>query len=201
MKKLLFIAAFGISAVAVKAQDGGRSISFGIKAGANFSNLKFKSEGEDDEMERKTGIHAGAFVNIPVGLMFSVNPELVYSQEGAKDEDEGFEVKINLDYINLPVLLQYNNESGFFAETGPQIGFLMSAKTKIEFEGDEEEEDVKEEFEKTNLSWAIGAGYRHASGIGFNTRYNLGLSNIAKNGDEGETLKTNTIQVTISKTF
>jgi len=132
--------------------------------------------------------------------MFSVQPELVYSMEGAKEEEDDVEIKINLNYINVPVLLQYNS-SGFFAETGPQIGFLTGAKTKVEFDDEEEEEDIKDELEGINLSWAIGLGYKLPSGFGFNARYNLGLSNIAKDGTDDDKLKVNTIQIGIFYTL
>jgi hypothetical protein len=80
--------------------------------------------------------------------------------EGAKEEEDDVKLKLNLNYINVPVLLQFNS-SGFIAETGPQLGFLIGAKSKVEFDDEEEEEDIKDEFETINLSWAIGLGYKN----------------------------------------
>jgi len=60
-----------------------------------------------------------------------------------------------MDYVNIPVLFKYNNPGGFFAETGPQLGFLISAKAKsgsVSF-------DAKSNYKSTDFSWAIGAGY------------------------------------------
>jgi hypothetical protein len=98
--------------------------------------------------------------------------------------------------LNIPLLLQYN-ASGFIAETGPQIGFLMSAKAKA----DDDDVDVKDFFESTNLSWAVGLGYQLPGGIGINARYNLGLSNIAKTEDDDFKYKANTIQIGLSYSF
>lgn len=196
MRKVIL--AFSIAAISLgsaNAQDAG-SIKFGIKAGANFSNLKYKSGGNSESGDMKVGFHAGAFVNIPAGTMFSINPELVYSVEGAKEKDQS-DFKENLSYINVPVLVQYNNPSGFLLETGPQIGFLMSAKAK----GGGASVDIKDQFKSTNFSWALGAGYKTASGVGFNARYNLGLSNIAKDAGSDESLKASTIQVSLFKSF
>jgi hypothetical protein len=166
MKKVLFVVAILVASVAVQAQ-----VKFGVKAGGNLSMW-----GGDDAEDSKSkfGFHVGALANIPVSSMFSVQPEVLFSAEGAKFESGGDDINYNLNYINIPVLLQYNNPSGFYAETGPQIGLLMSAKAKA---GDESE-DIKDFFKGSNFSWAIGAGYKMASGFGFGVRYNLGLGSI-----------------------
>jgi hypothetical protein len=193
MKKLLFITVFAVTATAVNAQ------SFGIKAGANFSNATAKSEGESESGDMKIGFHVGASVDVPISGSLYLHPELQYSAEGwkEKDEDFDFEAKFNLTYINIPILLRYQTEGGFYGELGPQIGILAGAKVKVE----DEDEDIKEFFNSTNLSLGIGAGYKLPMGIGFGARYNLGLSNIAKDGDSDNSVKTSTIQLSIFKTF
>ncbi len=196
MRKILLVAALAISAVAANAQA-----TFGVKAGANFSSIKASGEGEDDNSDMKVGLNIGALANVPISEMFSFQPEVVFSMEGGKEEEDDIKVTLKLNYINVPLLLQYN-ASGFIAETGPQIGFLMSAKGKVEGLGEEVEEDIKEEYEGINLSWAIGLGYKMPSGFGVNARYNLGLSNIDKDDSEGDfKTKTNTIQVGVFYTF
>jgi hypothetical protein len=77
-------------------------------------------------------------------------------------------------------------EGGFFLQTGPQYGFLMSAKAK-----DGGTTDVKDQFKTGNFSWAFAAGYDTKGGLGFYARYNLGLSKIA---DDGSDVKTGTFQ-------
>jgi hypothetical protein len=72
------------------------------------------------------------------------------------------------------VLAQYMFDNGFRIEAGPQIGFLMSAKNKA---GDITE-NVKDNLKSTNFSIPVGVGYLTSSGLGFDARYNFGLSNI-----------------------
>jgi opacity protein-like surface antigen len=204
MKKLLLAAALAVSVSVVTAQSG--TPTFGLKAGINLSDVKVDTDDEDEASERRFAYHFGGFVNLPISSMFSVNPELLFSAEGGKEEEKigGDEYKsvIKLNYLNIPVMLQYNNPSGFFAETGPQIGFLMSAKAKEEVNGDnEDEEDIKDDLSGTNISWGIGLGYKLASGIGFGARYNYGLSNIAKEDTDDAKLKTSTIQISLIYSF
>jgi hypothetical protein len=197
MKKIILGFAFIASVVAVKAQDAAGA-AFGIKAGANFANIKYTVDGDSESGDMKIGFHVGGFANIPLGETFAFQPELVFSQEGAKQEIQGIDedAKVNLSYLNVPLLLQYN-ASGFFAETGPQVGFLIGAKAKF----DDEDTDVKDDFETINLSWAVGLGFKSASGLGFGARYNLGLSNLAKDGDDDNKAKGNVIQVSVFKTL
>ena len=173
MKKILFLSVFTAAAFIGQAQ-----IKFGIKAGANFS----KFSGDDAKYggaspKFRTGFAGGGLVNIGLNEMFSVQPEVLYSMEGTMYKESGAKLIFKNDYINVPVLLQYNNPSGVYAETGPQIGFLMSAKMS---DGDNSV-DAKDGFKKINFSWGLGAGYKLSNGLGIGARYNLGLANIIDN--------------------
>jgi|SRR5687768_2546795 len=184
MKKglLLFVCAIALASM-TQAQ-----VRFGLKAGVNLASLS----GDNDGLAMKIGFNAGAVAKITVSEAFSVQPELVFSAQGAKaDEGDG---KLNLNYINLPILAQYNT-GGFVIEAGPQFGFLMSAKQKV---GDASV-DVKDMLKGLDLGLAFGVGYVTSSGFGVNARYNLGFSNILDTEDDEEgKLKNSVIQIGVS---
>lgn len=177
MKKIL-LSVSTLLLIAVTAQAQTR---FGLKGGANFANLKVSEGDVDESFDNKIGAYGGIFLNSPFGPGLAVQPELVFSMEGAKMDDE----KLNLTYVNLPVMFQLH-AAGFVAETGPQVGFLLSAEAAGE--------DVKDEVKKIALAWGLGAGYRLPGGLGLNARYNIGLSNIAKESDETK-VRSNVLQV------
>jgi hypothetical protein len=161
-------------------------IKYGLKAGANFYQFGGKDAedaGVEESRKIKIGIAGGGFVNFKISDNFSVQPEVLYSSEGNLQKEGDTKFTYALNYINVPVLVQYN-ASGFYAETGPQVGFLMSAKAKFDDGTDEEEEDVKDSFKGINFSWAIGLGYRLENGLGFGARYNLGLASIIDSDDD-----------------
>jgi hypothetical protein len=166
---LLFVCAVAITTVS-QAQ-----VRFGFKGGANLANITGDMEGT----KMKIGFNAGAIVKISVSEIFSVQPELIYSAQGAKIEE--LDANLNLSYINLPVMAQANI-SGFIIETGPQLGYLMSAKIKA----DGESVDIKENLKSIDFAWGIGLGYQMpGSGLGISARYNIGLSGINETeGDE-----------------
>lgn len=186
MKKVILFAAFAVVAFATQAQ-----VKFGAKAGLNLADW---SGADASGTSTLASFHVGGLVNIAVSENFSVQPEVLYSGEGAKVSGG----KYVTSYINVPVLAQYKSEGGFYGETGPQIGLLMSAKAKASSGGGST--DIKDELKSSNFSWAFGAGYQMASGLGFNARYNLGLSNVVKDSNNG-TIKTSNIAIGVSYTF
>ena len=170
MKKLVLLILTGALLSTMQAQ-----IKFGVKAGLNLANLT----GDVTGAKIKTDFHAGGLVEIPVGKIFAVQPEVLYSGQGAKSTENGEDFKLNLGYLNVPVLFKYINPSGFFAVTGPQVGFLLNAQAKA----GSDHQDVKSAFKSTDFSWAFGAGYLISSvNVGIEARFNQGLSNIAVNG-------------------
>lgn len=199
MKKVFLIGSMAFLAIASVGQTT-KKVSFGLKANLNLASLSISGDVPDDiKIKSKPGVSAGGFANISFSKLFSIQPELMYSMQGAKLEESGGpdEGTLNLDYINIPVMFQYGTASGFYAESGPQVGFLLSAKAKA----DGDSEDVKDEFNKTDFSWGLGLGYRMKSGLGFGARYNLGLSNLAKDVDDDESAKNRVFQIGLSYTF
>jgi len=173
MKKLFLIAFIAMIAVSANAQ-------FGLKGGLNLANLG--GDDVDDEGKKAlVGFYGGVFYNIACGETFSVQPELVYSGQGAKYEEFGIEAKIVLSYINLTPLARFNTSSGFFVGVGPQLGFLLSAKGKVDGQDDE---DIKDQLKGIDIGGAIAAGYELENGFGFYARYNHGFTTISDNSDE-----------------
>src|SRR5262245_43034985 len=114
--------------------EGAREIMFGVKAGANFyviGGSDAESEGLKDSRKTKVGFAGGFLVNIPISDKASFQPELLYSTEGNLQKDGSDKATIALSYLNVPLMVQINTSSGFYGETGPQVGFLMSSKAKI----------------------------------------------------------------------
>jgi Outer membrane protein beta-barrel domain len=173
MKKLAFLFLAGISVVNANAQ-----FQFGVKAGANFSNLT-----GSDVQDAKTlvSVNAGVFAKLPVTRTVSIQPELVYSGQGAKYNDGTITASQHINYFNIPVLFKYHNFSGFFLETGPQVGFLLSASAKESGIS----EDDKNGFKSVDFSWVFGVGYKiPTTRLSLDLRYNLGISNIVSNNDQ-----------------
>lgn len=194
MKKLFLFAILFVFCFAINAQSQStrspEEVRFGLKVGANFATLT----GDTENVKSRTSLHFGGVVEIPISENFSVQPEILYSSQGAKDSNSDDELK--LDYLNIPVLAKFYVAHGLSIEAGPQIGFLLSAKE--EFDG--ESEDIKDFIKGTDFGLSLGIGCRMATGLNFGARYNIGLSDIPE-GDGDGNIKNGVFQVFIGLLF
>ena len=168
----------------------GNAQTFGLKAGINVSNLS-NTEGS----KSKIGPYAGLFMNAPLAESFSIQPELLYSSKGAKD-DGTEDVSLNMDYISVPVMFQYNATPQFYLEAGPEFSLLGNSNTKhngvVVY--------VEDTVENFDIGVGLGAGYYFTPDIGITARYVAGLSNIAKYNTD-DSVKNNVFQIGLAYKF
>ncbi|WP_409415650.1 porin family protein [Flavobacterium sp. PS2] len=166
MKKIILsmvaILAFGFA----NAQE----TRFGVKGGLNLTNF---TGGYDTKS--LVGFHVGGFAEIKVMDKFFIQPELLYSAQGAKFDSPFGDYDAKLNYLNIPVLAKYYVTKEFSVEAGPQIGFLLSAKT--------DGEDAKDGYKSTDIGFNLGAGYNFTENLSVGIRYTIGLSGLADRGD------------------
>ena len=165
--------------------------SFGIKGGINYANLGGAAAG----VKSKITFHAGLFGIIKPSDRFGIQPEIVFSRQGAAmalDPD----VKINYDYVNIPLMLNYYPTEIFYVQAGPQLGLVVSGKIT----NGKDSEDVTDQLNSTDLALGIGFGFdlRFAT-IGL--RYNGGLSSTTDGGNDGEKFINEVLQLSIGLKF
>ena len=192
MKKINAFAVACLVSLSVMAQDEAK---FGLKGGLNVSTLNYNN---DTDADWKTGFHVGGLAHIHLTPSFSLQPEVYYSSQGAKlpyTADE--KMTLNLSYINVPFLLQYNFANGFRLQGGPQIGFLVGVSDKVD--GNELNLRKTSDYKAVDISIPLGLSYLGYSGFGVDTRYNIGLTNVNK-ADPG-TAKNSVFQVGVFYLF
>ena len=147
----------------------GQSILYGPKAGVNISNLV----GDDAEgFSSRTSFNVGAVVSIYIADFFRLQPEIVYSTQGFDEGASGTLTDGKMDYINVPVLADYEFAPGLTVQAGPQIGFNLTA------EADSGGMTSDLEVDSVDFGAAVGLQYRMETGLFFQGRYNLGLKDI-----------------------
>lgn len=108
----------------------------------------------------------------------AIQPEIYYSAQGTQYKSNGSDLKLNLNYVNVPLLLQYMFDNGFRLQAGAQLGILASAKSEI----GGTTTDVKSSFKGTDIAGVVGMSYvKPSTGLGFDIRYNYGVTNISEN--------------------
>ena len=168
MKRFLLFVLIATIGFSAKAQG----IDLGIKAGANFANITDASN-----FESKTGFVAGAFLGIKFNDKFAIQPEILYSQQGAKLEADEF----NLNYVNVPVIIKYYLVQGLNIQVGPQFGFMVDDNI-VDAIGDGIETN---DFDTAGV---VGLGYDFPFGVRLDARYNFGLTEIAENAGKNSVI-------------
>ncbi len=165
MKKLILlaIALIGFTTVST-AQD----IKFGVKGGVNFSTLSGNSS-----LDARTGYHIGVVGQVSLVDKFAIQPEILYSAQGADNLD--------IDYVNIPILLKYKFLKFLSFDAGPQFGILVN----------DEYSDIVE-TKSFDVSAALGAGVEFGKFFG-QLRYNIGITDVIEDVDS----KNGTFQVSV----
>lgn len=223
MKKLILGLAITAGSLAFAQTTTTKSTSssdvrFGVKGGMNVSSLSKDASLEDQKS--KIGFNAGVFATIPVAESFSIQPELLYTQYGSKAVYTDFEnnnnslkrsYTTNLGYIAVPVMFQYNFVPNFYVEAGPEFGFNIVAKEKFDqtlvVGGNTTTTSGTEDIDKDGLNTfnfgiGLGAGYYFTDNIGVTARYVAGVTDVAKDRQNGsDAVRNNTFQVGLAYKF
>ena len=164
MKTNIFFASFTMIIVVIsicnfnvfaKENLSDKTIQWGVTAGIDYSNfvgndanlksnIQYTPQKGDILPIAKSGFIGGLFIEIPLSRRFSFQPEILYSQTGAKYSfylqsfpvySIPYTLDYSLGYINIPLLLKYKVpvfdlfEFNVFA--GPQVGVNISAKVDM----------------------------------------------------------------------
>ena len=167
MKKLLFVPLLLIS-VTMFAQ----TYQFGLKGGINVSNFTGSSL---DNVDKKAlvGFQGGAFLSLLMGDHFAIQPEAVFSSQGARVSTVNGDENWRVSYLNIPVELKVRFNGGFYLGAGPQIGFKLNETVPNQSGGS------AEDFAK-NLDFSVnaGLGFHGKSGLGIGARYAVGITKV-----------------------
>jgi len=149
---------------------------FGIKAGTNITKIDGKSFKE----EFRYGYNVGGFAEIALGKKFSLQPEVLFNQYSTtldsnyKSIYQGVissnQSKVKLNYLSIPILLDYKFLGPVHLQAGPQFGVLMSQDKNFLQNGGEA-------FKNGDFSFAAGAQVKLAA-FRVTGRYIIGLNNI-----------------------
>ncbi len=192
MKKFLMA---GLAVILMSSFASAQLGPIGVKAGMNLADLG----GDVEESDMKAGLVVGGFANFGFGNI-SIQPELLYSMKGAKQEIGGEDISTDYNYFEVPVLVKYNLPMpGALTPSiyaGPVFSLLLSAES--------DGEDVKEQLKNNDYGIIIGAGANmdlQSYVLTFDARYNLGLNDINDVSGSDFEIKNSAIMVMVGLGF
>jgi hypothetical protein len=164
MKKVILMIAFvAISVTNSNAQttpttDNRDVVSFGFKAGTNYSNV-YDEQGNDFVADSKFGLAVGGFVSIPFGKLIGIQPEILFSQKGFKSTGtylgSTYSMTRTTDFIDVPLLFAVKPISEVTLLFGPQFSYLLEQRD--EFTGGTISTTQQQEFDNNDVTKNIMA--------------------------------------------
>ena len=166
MKKIIFLT---VTLLFLTANTQAQLLQIGAKAGLNYANFS----GTEIQTDAITSYHAGLIAEIKLLDKFAIQPELLYSTQGASYDNAGQEFRNELGYLTIPVLAKIYLSKSFSLELGPQASFLLSEKNNF---------DVAD---PNTFDFAVDAGlsFKITKNIFVQGRYVLGLTEVSPNAD------------------
>jgi len=157
---LLFALSFNVQA---------QLLQIGVKAGLNYANFT----GASVQTDAITSYHAGLVAEVKLLEKFAIQPELLYTTQGATYNTVLGDLKNELGYIAIPVLAKIYLSKSFSLELGPQASFLLNEKNNF---------DVAD---PNTFEFAVDAGlsFKITKNIFVQGRYVLGLTEVSPNAD------------------
>ena len=190
-----------------------KGITWGIRAGFNLSNMSFSEE--DESADSKAGFNVGIGVDFPLLQSLYLQSGLYYTTKGFKtsEEDGGdkLEVKCTPQYLEIPVMASYRYNFGATTQLqvnfGPYFAYGIGGKGKMTYEYEGEKEEEKEDLfgkdgflNRFDAGLGIGAGLTLSKFyIGLN--YQFGLANIAKDAEDGYSVKNKNFSISVGYNF
>ncbi len=188
MKKTLYIS---LAIFAISTTIHAQMVKFGIKGGINYAN----QTGTDitvnstnyNSTDAITNYHAGLVAEVKLLDKLAIQPELLYSTQGATYKNAVTEFKNKLGYISIPVLAKIYLSKSVSLDLGPQASFLLSEKNEFDYKNS-----------KTFEFAAVGGlGLNITKSIFIQGRYGLGLTEASKDAK----IKNSVLQVSAGLYF
>ena len=161
----------------------------GLKLGGSLA--QYRGDDTGGGFGNLGGFCGGGVLHLPVSSVFSVQPELLYSQKGAKNQSITmpagyYNVSVvgdqRLNYLEVPVMAKLRSHGGAFLEAGPTFSYLLSAHIVDGQSNGQNKLDNRESFKAFEVGYAAGVGFQSQQGFMFGVRYTHGLTSLYKAG-------------------
>lgn len=190
MKSKLSLLVLALLAVTLTHAQG---LHFGIKGGANMTKVDGKAMSD----EFNYGYQLGGFAEVGLGKKWFIQPELMWTEFRSRTSDD-FEDVINfpaegsnrkdikLNYLAIPITLNYRLLDWFSLHAGPQFGVLLNQDKNLL-------ENGRDAFNAGVVSFVTGAQLNFG-GFHITGRYFTNINDI-NSGDVNEAWKNKGFQV------
>ncbi|GAC1451610.1 MAG: porin family protein [Chitinophagaceae bacterium] len=191
-KSLPFIITFFVS-TAVFAQENTQKngseppVRIGLKGGLSIATV-IKSNDNNFSSNPLFGFNGGAVLQLPLGHIIALQPELLFSQKGYRASGTSllgdYDYRRYLNFLDVPLLIRINASKEFGILAGPQYSYLLSTHTNFRSGDASYKQTVNNENDnitKNIFGGVIGADINLDDNFFLYGRYTIDFKN--NNGD------------------
>lgn len=155
------------------------SLEYGAKVGVNFSGFHVTSSSTTSYF----GPQLGGFIRLSIiEEKLNLRADLLYSKKGGEitvreDNIPVYILESKLNYIDIPVLIEYEFVRNLSFSPGIQIGLLVSDDLKI---SDSNIEIIDDRLNSFDFGLVGGFVYQVSERLFVETKYNYGLIKVFK---------------------
>jgi hypothetical protein len=157
----------------------------GIRFGLNYANANTDPPAS---IGSRAGLMAGGIVEAGLTSTFVLQGEAMYVEKSAKiDIAAGSEEIRKYRYVEFPVSLKAkfgDSEKVPYLFVGPNLGFIVSAKSEIILLGQKSTTDLENSTEELEIALDVGGGVEYPlflkTSLMLDIRYSLGILDIDK---------------------
>ncbi len=181
----------------------------GTRVLGSVTNFKINTSENNNVSVAKTsatlGYGFGGYVGANLTKNFALQLEVMYNTLSQKYVDKGLDRRIDVSYINIPLMLVLNTNISkpvnFNITAGPQVGINVGAKIKGKSSGDTEIVNTKFAVKPTDFGVAYGAGldFRVVPALSVGVGYR-GVTGLVDISDKNSTATYSTTQNGVTTT-
>ncbi len=188
MKKLLLVLAMFAVVTTASAQSY-KSFRMGPRIGMNVSGFT----GEGNDAKYKTGFTVGLAAEYSFAKWFALSGDVMFSQQGARQKAFGTVTKMNLNYLNIPIMANFYIIDNLALKVGVQPGFNVMARAKVSEDKTIVIRNIKENVSVFDFSIPVGISYDFMNSFRVEARYAIGITDISKPRETGRDKMTNSV--------
>jgi hypothetical protein len=185
---------FIIFTIGILGNVNAQQFKLGPLVGVNYSDFVGDLKGFSPALKPRIAYHVGIVSTFKLTNSISLSPRLMYSSQGFTDKIEVREnletylVKTNqgLNFLNIPLMVNFELNERFGLQAGPQIGFLINTTAVTTDNGGSSFEEgskstINEDF-KLDYGARLALFYEVVENLQIELGYYRGFSNISRNG-------------------
>lgn len=186
MKKIgLIVSLLGLALLISGYHQANAQVKAGARIGLNYEDINLLN------IKENKGFHVGTYVKFNLLGIVALEPGLQYSHTSFYPNPALSSPKVNLNYLQIPIIVRLSVLPFVNIFAGPQTSLLVSKKSK----GEGWELDGVPGQEMGAIT---GIGMKLPLGFNVQASYDFGLSSISHNGHE---IKNRVFKLSLGKDF